>query len=521
MAELKLKFPKKLDNEQLKMAEKVAQRAIAIGVDPALAVATAYQESRLRPNTPDSDKGAIGLMQVQPDTGKAYGYSEEDLRNTEKNLDAGLKNLKESLTYAENNPKLAAVYYHSGPDAIADLAAGKSMGPNAKAYVKALKGYGTFELFNPNLPVPAEGSAGAAPPAAKPPVSVNEPTPAQLAQMKLDKEMAEARETAAEQKPLGALYGGGAGVAGAVIKDARDVKKGLGSVTQSLSQLSQQFGQQTPQTGSTGAQMGGGAPTTTQTSGLPSGTDAQTTRILQGTTGDQGTTGRARMAGFNVETAQNAAAKSEAEKVVELLRQSGQVSQDAPTFFSQQAGMTSSPSGVLYNRSSPAPTLGSRGPAGEIGGAKPPVPVVPKMSGLDATKELFVNMMKSTGNVGPTVEELKGMASSVGRSLNRLPYISLPLAGAEIGTQVPEIDYGLRVSQPDYTDVGLTGLGVLGTAASFYPPVAPLAIPTAIGAPIIRDIRRQKQEIERNPAEYRDTLMKALSNTDPMGSPLP
>ena len=75
MADLKLNFPKKLDQEQLKQAEKVARRAIDIGVDPALAVATAYQESRLRPNTPDSEKGAIGLMQVLIPTGKAYGYS--------------------------------------------------------------------------------------------------------------------------------------------------------------------------------------------------------------------------------------------------------------------------------------------------------------------------------------------------------------------------------------------------------------------------------------------------------------
>lgn len=521
MADLKLTFlNNKLDKEQLSNAKKVAEAAVAMGVDPALAVSIAFKEGSLRSNPIDSDDGAIGMMQVVPKTGKAYGYSEEDLRKPEINLQAGLKNLKESLAYAENNPKLAAVYYHSGPDAIADLAAGKTIGPRAKEYVKALKGFGTFEAFNPTPPVPAEGSADAAPPTAKPPVNVNEPTAAQLAQMKLDKEMAEARDIAAEQKPIGALYGGGAGLAGAVVKDARDAKQGLGRVTQSLSQLSQQLGQQTPQTGATGAPIGGGASTPAQTGGLPSG-DAQTTRILQGTTGDQGTTGRARMTGFNVETAQGAAAKTEAEKVIELLKQSGQVADDAPTFFSQQAGMTSSPSGVLYNRSSPAPTLGPRGPQGEVGGAKPPAPIVPKMSGLDATKELFVNMMKTAGNVGPTVEEFKGLASNVGRSMGRLPYISAPLAGASIGMEVPEIDYGLRVSQPDYADIGLTGAGIAGTLGSFIPRVAPLAIPMAVGAPIIRDIRRQKQEIERNPAEYRDVIMRSLSNTDPMGNPMP
>lgn len=512
MADLKLKFPKKLDNEQLKQAEKVAKRAVVIGVDPALAVATAYQESRLRPDISDSEKGAIGLMQVLVPTGKAYGYSEEDLRDPEKNLDAGLKNLKEALAYTNNNPKLAAVYYHSGPDAIADLAADKPMGPKAKAYVKDLKGYGTFELFNPNPPAPAEGSEGAAP-AAKPAVNVNEPTASQLAQMKLDKEMAEARESAAEQKPLGALVGAGAGFAGATAKSVRDVKQGLG-------QLVQQLGQQNAPMPSTGAPTPPAAPAPAPMGGLPSG-DAQTTRILQGTTGDLGTTGRARQTGYNVETSQQAAAKAEAERIADLLRKSGQVTESAPTFFAQQPGMTSTPSGVLAPRSSPAPYLGPRGPQGEIGGSKPPVPVVPRMSGLDATKALFVDMMKSAGGVGPTMEEFKGLASNVGRSMGRLPYISAPLAGASIGMEVPEVDYGLRVSQPDYTDIGLTGAGILGTIGSFIPPVAPLAIPTAITAPMIRDIRRQKQEIERNPAEYRDVIMKSLSDTDPMGNPLP
>jgi hypothetical protein len=143
------------------------------------------------------------------------------------------------------------------------------------------------------------------------------------------------------------------------------------------------------------------------------------------------------------------------------------------------------------------------------------------MSGLDAAKDLFVNMMKSAGNVGPTMGEVKDLASSTGRMLGRLPYISGPLAGAQIGSEFPELEQGLRVSQPDYADVGLTGLGMAGTLGSFFPPIAPLAMPLAIGAPMVRDIRRQKQEIERNPAEYRDTIMRALSNTDPMGNPIP
>jgi len=519
MAELKLTFlNSKLDKEQIQNAEKVAKAAIAAGVDPALAVSIAFKEGSLRSNPIDSPKGAIGMMQVMPDTGKAYGYSEADLRKPEVNLVAGLKNLKESLAYAENNPKLAAVYYHSGPDAIADLAAGKPIGPNAKEYVQALKGFGTFEAFNPDIRAPADAPSEGAP---KPAVQVNEPTPEQLAQMKLDQEMIESRETAAEQKPFGALLGAGAGAAGAVAKDAMDARRGLGRVTQSLGQIAQQLGQQAPQTPPTGAPMGGGAPTPPQRGGLPSGTNPQTTRILQGTTGDLGTTGRARQTGYNVETSQQAAAKAEAERISQLLRQTGQVTQEAPQFFAQQPGMTSTPSGVLAPRSDLPRYLGPRGPQGEIGGAKPPLPVVPKMSGLDATKDLFVSMMKSASNVAPTFGDLKEMASNASRTMGKLPYISGPLGGLSIGMEIPELDYGMRVSQPDYTDLGLTGAGILGTVGSFFPPTAPLAIPLSIGAPMLRDLRRRRQDIERNPEEYRDTLTRSLSNTDPMGNPMP
>jgi len=356
-------------------------------------------------------------MQVLIPTGKAYGYSEADLRDPEKNLDAGLKNLKEALAYTNNNPKLAAVYYHSGPDAIADLAADKPMGPKTKQYVQDLKSFGTFELFNPNTQAPAEAPSEGAP---KPAVQVNEPTPEQLAQMKLDQEMIEARETAAEQKPFGAVVGASAGLGGAVAKDAIDARRGLGRVTQSLGQIAQQLGQQPPQTPPTGAPTVGGAPTPPQRGGLPSGADPQTTRILQGTTGDLGTTGRARQTGYNVETSQQAAAKAEAERIAQLLRQTGQVTQEAPQFFAQQPGMTSTPSGVLAPRSDLPRYLGPRGPQGEVGGAKPPVPVVPKMSGLDATKDLFVSMMKSASNAAPTFGELKGMANTASRTLGKL-----------------------------------------------------------------------------------------------------
>jgi hypothetical protein len=501
----KLSFLDKLDKEQLEYAAMVGRAAKEAGVPPALAISIAYKESELRPNVKDGADGEIGLMQVMPPTGKDLGYSEKDLRSVEKNISAGIKYLKQGLDATDNDPRLTAAYYNGGPGAFQALSAGQKPDDRVISYLKALKGFGTFEGYTPN--------AQAAPEAPKPQVQVNEPTEAQLRQMKLDEEMAGAREAATEQKPMGAAIGAGAGVAAATGKSAVEIKQGLAQLAQSLNQQPP-----TPPAGAPpmGPQAASNVPMAPQGMG-----NNQATRILQGTTGDQGTTGRARMTGFNVETSQQAAAKEQAEKIAQMLRQAGQVPQGAPEFFAQQPGMTSTPSGVLAPRSDLPQYLGPRGPQGEVGGSRPSIPPVPKMSGLDATKELFVNMMKSAGNLGPTMGEVKDLAGGAGRMLGRLPYISGPLAGAHIGSEFPEFEQGLRVSQPDYMDVGLTGLGMAGTVGSFFPPVAPLAIPTSIMAPMVRDIRRQKQEIERNPAEYRDTIMRSLSNTDPMGNPLP
>lgn len=503
----KLSFLDKLDKEQLEYAAMVGRAAKEAGVPPALAISVAYQESKLRPNVQNGADGEIGLMQVMPSTGKGMGFSEKDLGNVDKNIAAGIKYLKQGLDATDNDPRLTAAYYNGGPGALEALSAGKKPDDRVVSYLKSLKGFGTFEGYAPNAP------AEAAPEAPKPPVQVNEPTEAQLRKIKLDEEMAGSREAASEQKPLGAAIGAGSGVAAATGKSAMEIKEGLAQLAQSLNQQ--------PPAGAPSPQ--GMPPQGMPPQGMPSQGmgNNQSTRILQGTTGDQGTTGRARMTGFNVETSQQAAAKEQAEKIAQMLRQSGQVPQGAPEFFAQQPGMTSTPSGVLAPRSDLPQYNGPRGPAGEIGGVRPPMPSVPKISGLDAAKDLFVNMMKSAGNVGPTMGEVKDLASSTGRMLGRLPYISGPLAGAQIGSEFPEFEQGLRVSQPDYADVGLTGLGMAGTLGSFFPPIAPLAMPLAIGAPMVRDIRRQKQEIERNPAEYRDTIMRSLSNTDPMGNPIP
>jgi hypothetical protein len=77
----------------------------------------------------------------------------------------------------------------------------------------------------------------------------------------------------------------------------------------------------------------------------------QNVRIMQGGQGDTlGTTGRARQEGYNADTAQRAAVKSEMEKITPQAKQ----------ILAKMPGMTSTPSGVLIPRTEPRPTAGPR-----------------------------------------------------------------------------------------------------------------------------------------------------------------
>jgi len=512
MADLKLNFPKKLDQEQLKQAEKVARRAITIGVDPALAVATAYQESRLRPNTPDSEKGAIGLMQVLIPTGKAYGYSEADLRDPEKNLDAGLKNLKEALAYTNNNPKLAAVYYHSGPDAIADLAADKPMGPKTKQYVKDLKSFGTFELFNPDLKAPADGAPSSPTPTAQP-----EPTapPSDAAGVKI---LTEAQdfirpdsEADLKRKEYG-LYGLGAGSALAVAPKAAEIASGsLGRTMRAFDMA------RNPQKALTGGLPTGGASTPppappsapmgastgAPTGGLPQGQPvmgvADAGRMAQGQTGVIPYNTSKALGLTDIEAAQalsntkqEGGAWDLAEKRREALNKvrsmGGSNFVENPRFggiMTQAPSVGGGPreSFVMRPEIPASPDMPTGQPSQLAPLPKAPIvsTVPPPPSGLDQAKNIFMGMMR--------------------QGAKYLPVVGPPLAGYSIARDVADIEtqYDRAPINRDYTDIGLSGASALAAGASLYPPAFPVAAPLSIAIPTFRNIRRNVLAQESDP----------------------
>lgn len=93
-------------------AKEIAKAASAASLDPALVHAVIFVESRYR-QTAISHKGAIGLMQVIPDTGARYGiYNLED--SPQSNLRAGTFYLRDLLRMFNNRLDLALAAYNAG-----------------------------------------------------------------------------------------------------------------------------------------------------------------------------------------------------------------------------------------------------------------------------------------------------------------------------------------------------------------------------------------------------------------------
>jgi hypothetical protein len=222
--EAMLNFIDQLDEEQASNAEKVARAAKRAGVDPALAVAIAFQESKLRSNPPRGSSGEIGMMQVMPGTGKGMGFNEKQLGNLEQNIEAGIQYLKKGLEATGNDPQLAAIYYNGGPGAIQAMTSGKEPDPRVFDYLRSVNSYGAF------APRPESQQAGQ--PAGQPEV---QPGPPVESDQERDARIQEAMD--AQERRMGQVYGAGTGAVVSAYRlgkeKTKDVAFGLGESAES------------------------------------------------------------------------------------------------------------------------------------------------------------------------------------------------------------------------------------------------------------------------------------------------
>ncbi|MFV3406609.1 MULTISPECIES: lytic transglycosylase domain-containing protein [Pseudomonas] len=116
-------------------AELVAAAALANDVPQALLHALIKAESGYNPKA-RSPKGALGLMQLMPDTAKAMGV--KDVLDPESNVHGGARYLKRMLTLFDNDITLAVAAYNAGPEAV--LSRGRVVPPFAETrrYVPAV-----------------------------------------------------------------------------------------------------------------------------------------------------------------------------------------------------------------------------------------------------------------------------------------------------------------------------------------------------------------------------------------------
>ena len=97
-------------------AVEIHSAARQTALDSALVHALIYVESRYNPSA-RSPKGAIGLMQLMPETALRYGVTRA-LHAPEANLRAGTRYLSDLMTMFDNRLDLALAAYNAGENAV-------------------------------------------------------------------------------------------------------------------------------------------------------------------------------------------------------------------------------------------------------------------------------------------------------------------------------------------------------------------------------------------------------------------
>jgi len=107
-----LKF---MSGNKQKYVDLVARAAAKHQMDPKLLHAVIQAESAYNANAVSS-AGAVGLMQLMPDTARRYGVT--DRRDAEQNIDGGARYLKDLLAMFNSNLQLAVAGYNAGEGAV-------------------------------------------------------------------------------------------------------------------------------------------------------------------------------------------------------------------------------------------------------------------------------------------------------------------------------------------------------------------------------------------------------------------
>ena len=128
-------------------------------LDPALVKAVIAVESSFEPDAV-SGKGAVGLMQIIPETGARYGVVgdarrsiEQKLRDPAINLGVGTRYLHDLLALFENDLELTLAAYNAGEQTVKRYQNTVPPFVETREYVKLVQQFLSF--YSPPAPVPA------------------------------------------------------------------------------------------------------------------------------------------------------------------------------------------------------------------------------------------------------------------------------------------------------------------------------------------------------------------------------
>jgi Transglycosylase SLT domain len=137
----------------------IQQYAKMYKLDPALVKAVIAVESAFQPNAV-SAKGALGLMQIIPDTGERYGIvgdrrrtAEQKLLDPATNLRIGTRHLRELLWLFAENIELALAAYNAGEQAVERYERTIPPFPETREYVKLVQQF--YSIYRPPPAPPA------------------------------------------------------------------------------------------------------------------------------------------------------------------------------------------------------------------------------------------------------------------------------------------------------------------------------------------------------------------------------
>lgn len=132
---------KSSENNAVTLAEQpfsneITLAANAVALDPSLVHAVIYVESRYR-HTAISPKGAVGLMQVLPDTAARYGLRDK-VYLPKGNIKAGTLYLRDLMVMFDNRLDLVLAAYNAGEGAVKKYSRQIPPYPETRHYVKAV-----------------------------------------------------------------------------------------------------------------------------------------------------------------------------------------------------------------------------------------------------------------------------------------------------------------------------------------------------------------------------------------------